>query len=97
MKSVQSNSIRQLILLRHGESIWNKENLFTGWTDVDLSDQGKAEGIEAGRILKEHGHQNGINLILLTHNKLILREFFSIFSHSKAAVKLSVIPAGVSQ
>jgi 2,3-bisphosphoglycerate-dependent phosphoglycerate mutase len=33
----------KLVLLRHGESIWNKGNLFTGWTDVDLSDQGKAE------------------------------------------------------
>ncbi len=55
MKNEQPNSIRQIVLLRHGESVWNKENLFTGWTDVDLSEQGKAEGIEAGRILKEHG------------------------------------------
>ena len=31
----------KLVLLRHGESVWNKENLFTGWTDVDLSDRGK--------------------------------------------------------
>jgi 2,3-bisphosphoglycerate-dependent phosphoglycerate mutase len=55
MKSAQPSSIRQIVLLRHGESVWNKQNLFTGWTDVDLSEQGKAEGIEAGRILKEHG------------------------------------------
>ena len=55
MQSKQPNSICQIILLRHGESVWNKENLFTGWSDVDLSEQGKAEGIEAGRILKEHG------------------------------------------
>lgn len=34
-----------LVLLRHGESIWNKENLFTGWTDVRLSDNGKSEAI----------------------------------------------------
>ena len=54
MKSQQPNSIRRIVLLRHGESIWNKKNLFTGWTDVDLSEQGKAEGIEAGHILKEH-------------------------------------------
>jgi 2,3-bisphosphoglycerate-dependent phosphoglycerate mutase len=41
--------------LRHGESVWNKENRFTGWTDVDLSDQGREEGLRAGRGLKEHG------------------------------------------
>lgn len=46
---------RQLILLRHGESVWNKENLFTGWTDVDLSDRGKEEATKAGRVLKDHG------------------------------------------
>jgi 2,3-bisphosphoglycerate-dependent phosphoglycerate mutase len=44
-----------LVLLRHGESVWNKENLFTGWTDVDLSDRGREEAAEAGRILKEKG------------------------------------------
>ena len=48
--------IIKLVLLRHGESIWNKENLFTGWTDVDLSDQGRIEAKEAGRILKENGY-----------------------------------------
>lgn len=46
---------RQLVLLRHGESLWNRENRFTGWTDVDLSDRGRAEGREAGRLLKEQG------------------------------------------
>ena len=45
----------KLVLLRHGESIWNKENLFTGWTDVDLSDQGKDEARQAGRLLKSEG------------------------------------------
>jgi 2,3-bisphosphoglycerate-dependent phosphoglycerate mutase len=45
----------KLVLLRHGESIWNKENLFTGWTDVDLSDQGKAEAKTAGELLKAAG------------------------------------------
>jgi 2,3-bisphosphoglycerate-dependent phosphoglycerate mutase len=44
----------QLVLLRHGQSIWNVENLFTGWTDVDLSDQGRCEAAQAGReLLKE--------------------------------------------
>ena len=42
-----------LVLLRHGESTWNKENRFTGWTDVDLSDTGLDEAHEAGRLLRE--------------------------------------------
>jgi 2,3-bisphosphoglycerate-dependent phosphoglycerate mutase len=45
----------KLVLLRHGESIWNQENLFTGWTDVDLSEQGKAEARQAGELLKAEG------------------------------------------
>jgi 2,3-bisphosphoglycerate-dependent phosphoglycerate mutase len=44
-----------LVLLRHGESLWNKENLFSGWTDVDLSDRGREEVLMAGQILKENG------------------------------------------
>lgn len=45
----------KLVLLRHGESIWNRENLFTGWTDVDLSEKGIKEAKQAGRVLKENG------------------------------------------
>ncbi|MCB5262642.1 MAG: 2,3-diphosphoglycerate-dependent phosphoglycerate mutase [Candidatus Cloacimonetes bacterium] len=45
----------KIVLLRHGESIWNKANLFTGWTDVDLSEKGYIEAKEAGRRLKEAG------------------------------------------
>ncbi len=45
----------KLILLRHGQSLYNKENLFTGWTDVALSDQGKEEAREAAAILMRHG------------------------------------------
>lgn len=43
-----------LILIRHGQSEWNQKNLFTGWQDVDLTDQGINEAIEAGRLLKEN-------------------------------------------
>ena len=46
----------KLVLLRHGESVWNKENLYTGWTDVDLSDKGRQEAGEAGRLLREGGY-----------------------------------------
>jgi 2,3-bisphosphoglycerate-dependent phosphoglycerate mutase len=44
-----------LVLLRHGESTWNKENRFTGWTDVDLTDKGRVEARDAGRLLKAEG------------------------------------------
>lgn len=46
----------QLVLTRHGESEWNKANLFTGWTDVDLSEKGKEEAKEAGKLLKMLGY-----------------------------------------
>jgi 2,3-bisphosphoglycerate-dependent phosphoglycerate mutase len=45
----------KVVLLRHGESTWNKENRFTGWTDVDLSDKGREEALAAGRLLKQEG------------------------------------------
>jgi 2,3-bisphosphoglycerate-dependent phosphoglycerate mutase len=46
----------KLVLVRHGESAWNKENRFTGWTDVDLSEKGVAEAHDGGRVLKEQGY-----------------------------------------
>lgn len=46
----------KLVLLRHGESIWNKENKFTGWTDVELTENGKNEAHKAGLLLKEKGY-----------------------------------------
>jgi 2,3-bisphosphoglycerate-dependent phosphoglycerate mutase len=52
----ESAGMYKVVLLRHGESIWNKENLFTGWTDVDLSDKGREEAAQAGRTLKEQGY-----------------------------------------
>ena len=45
----------KLVLLRHGESLWNKENRFTGWADVDLSDRGRLEAWQAGMMLKAQG------------------------------------------
>src|SRR3989304_3512396 len=44
-----------LVLLRHGQSTWNLENRFTGWTDVDLTEQGRAEALTAGKLLREGG------------------------------------------
>ena len=46
----------KLVLLRHGESVWNHENRFTGWTDVALTQKGQAEAKAAGRLLKQHGY-----------------------------------------
>ncbi|OGU39619.1 MAG: phosphoglyceromutase [Ignavibacteria bacterium GWB2_35_12] len=48
--------MKKLVLIRHGESVWNKENRFTGWIDVDLSDKGEEEAWEAARLLKEEGY-----------------------------------------
>ena len=45
----------RIVLIRHGESEWNKANLFTGWTDVDLSDAGREEAKNGVRLLKEEG------------------------------------------
>lgn len=47
--------MHKLVLLRHGESVWNRENRFTGWTDVDLSEQGRTEAASAGRALGARG------------------------------------------
>ena len=49
--------MKKLVLLRHGESTWNKENRFTGWTDVDLSEKGRAEAKKAGQTLKKEGFE----------------------------------------
>jgi 2,3-bisphosphoglycerate-dependent phosphoglycerate mutase len=48
--------MKKLVMVRHGESEWNKENRFTGWTDVDLSEKGRAEAKEAGAVLREGGY-----------------------------------------
>ncbi len=48
--------MHKLVLLRHGESTWNKENRFTGWTDVDLSERGYAEAKKGGELLKAEGY-----------------------------------------
>ncbi len=46
----------KVVLIRHGESVWNKANIFTGWTDVDLSEKGVQEAVEGGQILKKEGY-----------------------------------------
>ncbi|MBN2422860.1 2,3-diphosphoglycerate-dependent phosphoglycerate mutase [Candidatus Woesearchaeota archaeon] len=72
----------KLVLLRHGESIWNKKNIFTGWTDIDLSGKGIKEAEQAGRILKKEGYifdlaytsvlKRGIRTLWITLDKMDL-------------------------
>ncbi len=58
----------RLVLLRHGESTWNKANLFTGWTDVPLSEKGEEEARDAGRLLREEGYTFDV-----VHTSVLLR------------------------
>jgi len=58
----------KLVLLRHGESQWNLENRFTGWTDVDLTEKGEAEARESGKLLKEEEFQFDV-----AHTSLLMR------------------------
>jgi 2,3-bisphosphoglycerate-dependent phosphoglycerate mutase len=58
----------ELVLLRHGQSVWNLENLFTGWTDVPLTDEGIAEARESGRLMAEAGYEFGV-----LHTSLLVR------------------------
>jgi 2,3-bisphosphoglycerate-dependent phosphoglycerate mutase len=48
--------VYKIVFIRHGESAWNQENRFTGWTDVPLSEKGTAEALEAGKLLKKEGY-----------------------------------------
>ncbi len=57
IKSKISIEMKKLVLVRHGESVWNKLNKFTGWTDVELSEKGIEEAKEAGRTLKKEGYE----------------------------------------
>lgn len=52
----QPFAMHKLVLIRHGQSQWNLDNRFSGWADVDLTEQGRAEAAEAGRLLKENGY-----------------------------------------
>ena len=63
-----------LVLLRHGESTWNQENRFTGWTDVDLTEKGRAEARSAGQLLKAGGF--GFDLVFTSVLKRAIRTSF---------------------
>src|SRR5438128_9403785 len=67
-RTAVANKSSTLVLLRHGESTWNLENLFTGWTDVPLSERGTKEAVEAGRLMQEAGLRPSV-----VHESLLLR------------------------
>jgi 2,3-bisphosphoglycerate-dependent phosphoglycerate mutase len=75
-----------LILLRHGESTWNVENLFTGWTDVPLSDRGEREARDAGALIKEAGLRPAV-----VHESLLIRAIQTT-QLALRAMELSWIP-----
>lgn len=56
MRLIERTLIMKLVLIRHGESDWNKQNRFTGWTDVELSETGRQEATDAGKSLKDKGY-----------------------------------------
>jgi 2,3-bisphosphoglycerate-dependent phosphoglycerate mutase len=68
--------MKKLVLLRHGESLWNRENRFTGWTDVDLSPQGREEAVEAGRLLAAGGY--GFDLAFTSVLKRAIRTLWTV-------------------
>jgi 2,3-bisphosphoglycerate-dependent phosphoglycerate mutase len=66
----------KLVLLRHGESVWNKENRFTGWTDVDLSERGMQEARLAGKLLREGGY--GFDIAYTSVLKRAIRTLWTV-------------------
>ena len=70
----------KLILCRHGQSDWNAENLFTGWADVDLSDQGKKEAITSGKKLKEQ--QIDIDIVYTSLLRRAINTTYHLLSQS---------------
>jgi 2,3-bisphosphoglycerate-dependent phosphoglycerate mutase len=78
--------MHQLVLIRHGESTWNLENRFTGWTDVPLTPTGVAQAIEAGRLLKEGGFEFD-----LAYTSVLQRAIWTLW-HSLDAMERTWLP-----
>ena len=66
--------MKKVVLLRHGESVWNKENRFTGWTDVDLTEKGTEEAGKAGELMREAGFEFD-----LAHTSVLRREIKTLW------------------
>ena len=77
----------KVVLLRHGQSEWNKLNLFTGWQDVDLTEQGVQEAREAGRVMKEEGFKFDVaytSVMMYAH--LSSKKVTSVTHHTTAVM-----------
>lgn len=71
----------KLILCRHGQSVWNAENLFTGWADVDLSEQGRNEAVTSGKKLKEQGIE--IDIVFTSLLQRAIKTTFHLLDESQ--------------
>jgi 2,3-bisphosphoglycerate-dependent phosphoglycerate mutase len=76
-----------MVLIRHGQSTWNKENRFTGWTDVDLTEQGVREAREAGAVLKEKGFT--FDMAFTSVLKRSIRTLWIISAMRKSLISIS--------
>jgi 2,3-bisphosphoglycerate-dependent phosphoglycerate mutase len=76
-----SNRIHRVVFLRHGESVWNVANIFTGWADVDLSENGMAEAVEAGKCLKEKGIK--FDVVFTSVLRRAIKTAWTVLSHSE--------------
>ena len=74
----------KLVLIRHGESEWNKLNLFTGWTDVGLSEKGEEEAHEAGKLLKDNNYSFDI---AYTSSLKGTSVYFTVFLSNNCVIK----------
>ena len=83
----------KLVLLRHGESVWNKENKFTGWTDVDLSEKGMLEAKEAGKVLKKEGYV--FDVAFTSVLKRAIRTLWITLDEMDLMAELGQVPAQV--
>jgi 2,3-bisphosphoglycerate-dependent phosphoglycerate mutase len=75
--------MKKVVLLRHGESTWNKENLFTGWTDVGLSEKGTQEAADAGRIL--HSEEYGFDIAFTSVLKRAIKTLWLVLEQMDLA------------
>jgi 2,3-bisphosphoglycerate-dependent phosphoglycerate mutase len=83
-----------LVLIRHGESVWNKANLFTGWTDVDLSDNGIIEARTGGKTLREEGYM--FDMAFTSVLKRAIRMLWIVLDNTNSLLKCVMILAKVS-
>eukprot|EP00933_Yihiella_yeosuensis_P013337 TRINITY_DN12400_c0_g1_i9.p1 TRINITY_DN12400_c0_g1~~TRINITY_DN12400_c0_g1_i9.p1 ORF type:complete len:730 (-),score=214.24 TRINITY_DN12400_c0_g1_i9:297-2429(-) len=78
--AARTPGVMKIVFLRHGESDWNVKNIFTGWADVDLSENGKQEAVEAGKMLKENGFK--FDIVFTSVLRRAIRTAWTALMHS---------------